>query len=89
MSRRIVTSFIGPIGLAALAAFLAPSAAAQAQTAVEGSPKAVAAAKKPSAASTKAGTKRTPWGDPDLQGTWDYRTITPLERPQNMGDRQY
>ena len=23
---------------------------------------------------------RTPWGHPDLQGTWDYRTITPLER---------
>src|SRR5437879_4408329 len=24
---------------------------------------------------------RTPWGHPDLQGVWDYRTITPLERP--------
>ncbi len=23
---------------------------------------------------------RTSWGDPDLQGVWDYRTITPLER---------
>ena len=23
---------------------------------------------------------RTPWGHPDLQGTWDYKTITPLER---------
>ncbi len=32
---------------------------------------------------------RTPWGHPDLQGTWDYRTITPLERPQQFGDRQY
>ena len=32
---------------------------------------------------------RTPWGHPDLQGTWDYRTITPLERPQQYGDRQY
>src|SRR5438552_15039815 len=30
---------------------------------------------------------RTPWGDPDLQGVWDYRTITPLERPQNMAGR--
>ena len=27
---------------------------------------------------------RTPWGDPDLQGTWDYRTITPLERPAEV-----
>jgi hypothetical protein len=24
---------------------------------------------------------RTPWGDPDLQGVWDYWTFTPLERP--------
>ena len=23
----------------------------------------------------------TPWGDPDLQGTWTNRTLTPLERP--------
>ena len=23
----------------------------------------------------------TPWGQPDLQGVWDRRTITPLERP--------
>ena len=89
MSRRIVTSFIGPVGLAALVAVLCPSSVALAQTAVGGSPKAVAAAKKPSTASTKQATRRTPWGDPDLQGTWDYRTITPLERPQNMGDRQF
>jgi hypothetical protein len=32
---------------------------------------------------------RTPWGHPDLQGTWDYKTITRLERPQQYGDRQY
>jgi hypothetical protein len=24
---------------------------------------------------------RTPWGDPDLQGTWTNQTLTPLERP--------
>ena len=24
---------------------------------------------------------RTPWGAPDLQGVWDFRTLTPLERP--------
>jgi hypothetical protein len=24
---------------------------------------------------------RTSWGDPDLQGTWNYGTMTPLERP--------
>ena len=29
----------------------------------------------------------TPWGDPDLQGIWDYRTLTPLERPAEFADR--
>src|SRR5262245_29193440 len=32
---------------------------------------------------------RTPWGDPDLQGTWDYRTITPLERARELGTRAF
>ena len=27
-------------------------------------------------------TQRTPWGTPDLNGVWDYRTFTPLERPE-------
>ena len=27
---------------------------------------------------------RTPWGDPDLQGVWDYWTFTPLERPAEI-----
>jgi hypothetical protein len=31
---------------------------------------------------------RTSWGDPDLQGVWDYRTITPLERRPEVGDRE-
>ena len=25
--------------------------------------------------------RTTDWGDPDLQGVWDFRTITPMERP--------
>lgn len=32
---------------------------------------------------------RTSWGDPDLQGVWDYRTITPLERRPELGDRAF
>jgi hypothetical protein len=32
---------------------------------------------------------KTPWGDPDLQGTWDYRTITPLERSRELGNREF
>ncbi len=30
---------------------------------------------------------RTPWGDPDLQGVWDYWTFTPLERPEEFAGR--
>jgi hypothetical protein len=29
-------------------------------------------------------TKLTPWGDPNIQGVWDRRTITPLERPERF-----
>ena len=32
---------------------------------------------------------RTPWGQPDLQGIWDFRTITPLERPEDLGDQAF
>ena len=31
---------------------------------------------------------RTPWGDPDLQGIWDFRTMTPLERPEELAGKQ-
>jgi len=34
-----------------------------------------------------AETPRTPWGTPDLQGIWDNRTITPLERPREFEGR--
>ena len=32
---------------------------------------------------------RTPWGHPDIQGIWDYRTLTPLERPVELGDKAF
>ena len=31
---------------------------------------------------------RTPWGDPDLQGTWSNSTIVPLERPAEFKERE-
>jgi hypothetical protein len=48
----------------------------------------------PAAATTTAAAKpkpvpKTPWGDPDLQGVWDYRTITPLERNRELGNREF
>ncbi|MCY4599996.1 MAG: hypothetical protein OXF27_08760, partial [Acidobacteria bacterium] len=30
---------------------------------------------------------RTAWGAPDLQGIWDFRTITPLERPGELAGK--
>ena len=30
---------------------------------------------------------RTAWGDPDLQGVWDYFTFTPLERPEEFAEK--
>jgi len=32
---------------------------------------------------------RTPWGDPDLQGVWNYSVDMPLERPREFGSRAY
>ena len=31
---------------------------------------------------------RTPWGHPDLQGTYTSKTITPLQRPAELSDRE-
>jgi hypothetical protein len=40
---------------------------------------------------TAAGAKpfRTPWGQPDLQGIWTYKTTTPLERPAKFQGREF
>src|SRR5579864_7042214 len=32
---------------------------------------------------------RTPWGDPDLQGSWSNATTTPLERPAKYAGREF
>ena len=31
---------------------------------------------------------QTPWGDPDLQGIWTNVTITPLQRPRELAEKQ-
>ncbi len=48
---------------------------------------AVAAAAAAQTAKPAGGVPRTPWGDPDLQGVWDYWTFTPLERPKEYANR--
>jgi hypothetical protein len=32
---------------------------------------------------------RTPWGDPDLMGTYTNKTFTPVQRPVELGDREF
>jgi hypothetical protein len=46
---------------------------------------------KVASASEEYSQPRTPWGDPDLQGTWtsDNCIRTPLNRPAQFGDRLY
>ncbi len=32
---------------------------------------------------------RTSWGAPDLQGVWDFRTITPMQRSEDLADQEF
>jgi len=45
-------------------------------------------AKKTTAASKTWNPPRTPWGEPDLQGIWDFATITPMERPKELAGKE-
>jgi hypothetical protein len=40
-------------------------------------------------AAAQDGAPRTPWGHPDLQGTWSNATLTPLQRPVELGDKEF
>ena len=55
-------------------------------------PVSVAGQRQTAATSTRtAGTAafHTPWGDPDLEGIWSYATITPLQRPAELAEREF
>src|SRR5262245_22709710 len=41
------------------------------------------------AMAAKAWTKKTPDGQPDLQGFWSSSTAVPLERPVNCGTKEF
>ena len=72
--------------LVCISALVAMAALALGQTQAKAAP---AAKKAP--ATTSWTQPKTPWGDPDLQGTWtgDDCIGTPLQRPVNLGDRLY
>ena len=39
------------------------------------------------ASAQETDTPRTPWGAPDLSGYWEYRSTTPLERPEALAGK--
>ncbi len=40
-------------------------------------------------ASAQTDPPRTAWGQPDLQGVWDFRSITPMQRPNDRADQEF
>ena len=75
-----------------LAAFTAPLIAAGLLAAVPAAAQTPAGSKatRPSAGKAAAVKKwRTPWGDPDLQGSWSNTNVTPLERPAKWAGREF
>jgi hypothetical protein len=88
MSRRVLAYLGSPVAGVALVALA--SIPLTAQTAPKGDHAPAGRSTSATAPSGKHWTPpRTPWGDPDLEGVWDYKTITPLERPQSMAGRQF
>src|SRR6187397_2906085 len=93
MTRRILTNSV-VISVAAGLCFMPGAAMAQQRAPAPATPAAQAA---PVAAAPKPATKtpyvppKTPWGEPDLQGTWplDHLISTNLERSPNYGERRF
>ena len=43
----------------------------------------------PALAAGQAEVPRTSWGAPDIGGVWDFRSITPMERPEDLADQEF
>jgi hypothetical protein len=83
MSHRSLLLMSAPAIVIAVASLALESAAAQDRSAAN-----TTAAKATPAATTWT-VPRTPDGQPDLQGIWANSTLTPLERPRELGDKQF
>jgi hypothetical protein len=83
--RHLVVTIIAIVLVTALPAF------AQAPKAAPAPAIKTAPAAKPAPAAKAWTPPKTPWGDPDLQGTWtsDDCIGTPMNRPANLGDKLY
>src|SRR5437588_568826 len=64
------------MGIGAFAAQSAPAGGQSPATAAKRAPEA-----------KKSASLRTSWGAPDLEGTWDFRTVTPMERPPELAGK--
>src|SRR3989442_1210670 len=84
MSRRRLVSLSVLAVLATVMSLTSMPVAGQASSA---GPRAAPGSAKPSAERPWT-PPRTPWGEPDLQGVGDYRTITPMERPAKFAQKE-
>src|SRR2546427_2493180 len=75
MDARLSGSLVGVITIVALATV--PVAGQARQPAPRGG------------TATAPASPRTPWGHPDLQGIWTFKTITPLERPAKFAKQAF
>lgn len=90
MSQRILASMSGVAVVIAAALLACANVAGQTGSAVKSTDAAkTTTAAKPTAAAKTSTLPRTADGQPDLQGVWDYRTITPLERPKELGNKAF
>ena len=82
MTNRLV-AFMSVLGIAVAAVWLTPASVAAQR------PAAAASAAPPSAAAKPWTVRRTPDGQPDLQGYWTNSTYTPLQRPKEVTKEFY
>jgi hypothetical protein len=81
MRRRIFRSLAAPLAVLSMMLAAAVSAGGQAPSTRKNGPA-------PKNEASKSTSPRTAWGDPDLQGTWNNGTITPLERARDAGEKE-